>query len=198
MNWNSRNRLSSHLRSSLWVVPLSAVLLHLVVSKAIHLLDARLGWAGANYGVDGAKALCSAVISLTLSFIVFTFASLLVAIQVASGQYTPRIIATTLLRDNVIRGTVGLFVFTLLFAVKALNNIGTTVPQLVVFITGILGLLCIIVFLFLIDYAARLLRPVSLVKRVGEAELKVMASVYPEKLGTAPVAAVVPGDAGPV
>lgn len=198
MSWNRRNRVTSHLRSSLWIVPLSAVVLHLVASKAIHLLDARLGWSGANYGVEGAKALCNAVISLTLSFIVFTFASLLVAIQVASGQYTPRIIATTLLRDNVIRSTVGLFVFTLLFAVKALNNIGATVPQLVLFITGILGLLCIVVFLFLIDYAARLLRPVSLVRRVGEAELKVMASVYPEKLGTAPVAAVTPCDAGPV
>ena len=42
-------------------------------------------------------------------------------------------------------------------------------PQLVVFITGLLGLLCLAAFLFLIDYAARLLRPVSLVKRVGDA-----------------------------
>ena len=42
-------------------------------------------------------------ITLNLSFLVFTFGSLLVAIQVAGGQYTPRIIATTLLRDNVIR-----------------------------------------------------------------------------------------------
>lgn len=198
MNWNSRNRVTIYLRSSLWIIPICAVVFHLVMSKAIHLLDARLEWAGANYGMEGAKALCNAVITLTLSFIVFTFGSLLVAIQVASGQYTPRIIATTLLRDNVIRGTVGFFVFTLLFAVKALNNITTTVPQLVVFLTGILGLLCIAAFLFLIDYAARLLRPVSLVKRVGEAELRVMASVYPEKLGTAPAAAVVPGDAGPV
>jgi uncharacterized membrane protein len=47
----------------------------------------------------------NAVITFTLSFIVFTFGSLLIAIQVASGQYTPRIIATTLLRDNVIRCT---------------------------------------------------------------------------------------------
>jgi uncharacterized membrane protein len=194
MNWNSRNRITIYLRSSLWIIPICAVVFHLVVSRVIHQLDARLDWAGANYGLEGAKALSGAVITLTLSFIVFTFGSLLVAIQVASGQYTPRIIATTLLRDNVIRGTVGFFVFTLLFAVKALNNITVTVPQLVVFITGILGLLCIAAFLFLIDYAARLLRPVSLVKRVGEAELKVMASVYPEKLGTVPIAAVAPRD----
>jgi hypothetical protein len=42
----------------------------------------------------------------TSSFIVFTFGSMLVAIQVASGQLTLRIIATALLRTNVIRFTV--------------------------------------------------------------------------------------------
>ena len=144
-------------------------------------------WFG--LGIEGAKALTNAVITLTLSFVVFTFGSLLVAIQVASGQYTPRIIATTLLRDNVIRYTVGLFVFTLLFAVRALNHIETTVPQLVTLITGVLGLVCLAAFLFLIDYAARLLRPVSLVKRVGDEGLAVIESVYPEKLTGAPSAA---------
>jgi uncharacterized membrane protein len=118
---------------------------------------------------------------LTLSFIVFTFGSLLVAIQVAGGQYTPRIIATTLLRDNVIRNTVGLFVFTFLFAIKALDRIEPTVHQLVAFVVGLLGLICIVAFLFLIDYAARMLRPVSLVQRVGEYGLEVIKSVYPEQ-----------------
>ena len=82
-------------------------------------LDARFAWKGLALGVTGAQAMFNAVITLALSFIVFTFGSLLVAIQVAGGQYTPRIIATTLLRDNVIRYTAGLFVFTLLFAFKA-------------------------------------------------------------------------------
>ena len=103
------------------------------------------------------------------------------AIQVASGQYTPRIIATTLLRDNVIRCTVGLFVFTLLFAIKAADRMETTVHQLIAFVVGLLGLICIVAFLFLIDYAARMLRPVSLVARVGEYGLEVMRSVYPEQ-----------------
>lgn len=35
-------------------------------------------------------------------------------------------------------------------------------------------------FLYLIDYAARMLRPVSIVKRVGESGLAVIRSVYPE------------------
>ena len=70
------------------------------------------------------------VITLTLSFVVFTFGSLLVAIQVASGQMTPRIIATTLLRDPVIKYTVGLNVLTLLFAIGGLNRTEDSVNQL--------------------------------------------------------------------
>src|SRR3954452_10800292 len=182
MSWKSRNRLASYLRSSLWIIPVVAAVVQQIFSEIVFVLDSQSRWSGMSFGLDGGKAMCSAVITFALSFIVFTFGSLLVAIQVASGQYTPRIIATTLLRDNVIRYTVGLFVFTLLFAIKALNRIEGTVPQLVVFLAGALGLCCLTAFLFLIDYAARMLRPVSLVKRVGDAESKVLESVYPAKL----------------
>ena len=157
MNWNTRNRATSYLRSSLWIIPIVAVILEQIAAGIIRVLDARLSLRGAEIGLDGAKALCGAVITFALSFIVFTFGSLLVAIQVASGQYTPRIIATTLLRDNVIRYTVGGFVFTLLFAIQALNRIEANVPQLVLVITGVLGIGCLIAFLFLIDYAARMI-----------------------------------------
>ena len=181
MTWNRRYQVKSYLRSSLWIVPLVALLLEQVLGELARTLDARLAWTGLGLGVTGVQALLNAIVTLTLSFIVFTFGSLLVAIQVASGQYTPRIIATTLLRDNVIRYTVGLFVFTFLFAIKDLGRTETTVHQFVVFVAGLLGLICIIAFLFLIDYAARLLRPVSLIRRVGEYGLAVMESVYPER-----------------
>lgn len=67
---------------------------------------------------------------------VFSFGSLLVAIQVASAQLPPRIIATTLLRNDVVRFTVGLFIFTLLFALSAQNRIESAVPQLVIFVAA--------------------------------------------------------------
>ena len=103
MSWNRRHRIRSYLQSSLWIIPIGAVVIEQLVAAFVHALDARLGWAGAGFGLEGARVVANAVITLTLSFVVFTFGSLLVAIQVASGQYTPRIIATTLLRDNVIR-----------------------------------------------------------------------------------------------
>jgi uncharacterized membrane protein len=181
MTWNRRYQVKSYLRSSLWVIPLAALPLEQVAWALARALDTRLAWRGLGLGVSGAREMFGAVITLTLSFIVFTFGSLLVAIQVAGGQYTPRIIATTLLRDNVIRYTAGLFVFTLLFAIKAADRTETSVHQFVAFVTGLLGLICIVAFLFLIDYAARMLRPVSLVRRVGEYGLKVMESVYTEQ-----------------
>ena len=181
MTWNLRYQVKSYIRSALWIIPLFALLLEQVVGALAQALDTRLAWKGLEFGLTGAQALLSAITTLTLSFIVFTFASLLVAIQVASGQYTPRIIATTLLRDNVIRYTVGLFVFTFLFGIRDLGRTETTVHQLVAIVAGLLALSCIVAFLFLIDYAARMLRPVSLVRRVGQDGLAVMESVYPER-----------------
>jgi hypothetical protein len=111
------------------------------------------------------------VITLTLTFIVFTFASLLVAIQVASGQLTPRIIATVLLRDNAIRATVGLFIFTLLFATGTLGRLEAQAPFVLVGLAGILGFCSVATFLYLIDYAARLLRDGQVVQRGTPDEL---------------------------
>src|SRR6476469_4491386 len=108
MTWNRRYRIASYFKSSLWIIPLGALALEQPFAAAVHTLDARFGWIGLGLGEEGAKAMISSVITLTLSCLVFSFASLLVAIQVANGQYTPRIIVTTLLRDNVIRYTVGL------------------------------------------------------------------------------------------
>ncbi len=198
LTWKQRYKVRSYLRSSLWIVPVLAGLAERVFRLLVDALEPLMGWLSLGLGIDGARAIANAVISLTLSFVVFTFGSLLVAIQVASGQYTPRIIATLLLRDNVIRYTVGLFVFTFLFALRTLNHIETSVPPFFTWITGALGLVCITAFLFLIDYAARLLRPVSIVKRVGDAGLAVIESVYPERLTGAPTAAVTPQNAGPV
>jgi uncharacterized membrane protein len=89
MNWKSRNTISSYLSSSLWIVPIGAVILEQILWPVVRAIDARLSWSGLGLGVEGARALCNAVVNLALSFTVFTFASLLVAIQVASGQYTP-------------------------------------------------------------------------------------------------------------
>jgi len=189
MRWNRRYLVKSYISGSLWLVPFVALVAFVVVGRMTANIGGWLERAGLideangfyNVSVAGARTMLETVATLNLSFIVFTFGSLLVAIQVAGGQYTPRIIATTLLRDNAIRITVGYFVFTLLAAVRLRARMSDeAVRQFETFVVGLLGLVSIVMFLYLIDYAARLLRPVSLAKRVGEFGLDVIRGVYPK------------------
>ena len=187
--WNKWYSIKSYIRASLWFVPFVAVVLYWVVTRITHgiggwlLRTGRIDETTAYFGLSmaGARTMLETIITMNLSFLVFTFGSLLVAIQVAGGQYTPRIIATTLLRDNAIRFTVGYFVFTLLFTLRVLTRMrGEVVHQFNTFIAALLGLVSLVVFLYLIDYAARFLRPVSIVQRVGESGIAVIQSIYPE------------------
>jgi uncharacterized membrane protein len=184
MTWNQRHALLNYLRSSLWILPLIALLLEQLALRAAFAVDARASWIPVwPLEVEGTKKTIETIITLELSFIVFTFGSMLVAIQVAGGQLTPSIIATTLLRDNTIRFTVGLFVFTMLFAIGVVARIQPTTTALPIWITAALGLGSIAAFLYLIDYAARLLRPSSILRRVAEDGLAVIEHVYPKATG---------------
>ena len=182
MGWNRWYSTRSYLRSSLWIVPFVTFVAYLVMVRVIDAVDSRIGWLEyfADFGVSGLTAALQTIITLSASFLVFTFGSLLVAIQIAGGQLTPRIIATTLLRDNAIRFSVGLFILSLLSATGALVRLETSDSHLIILVANILGLVSIATFLFLIDYAARLLRPVSIVWRVGEEGLAVIKRVYPD------------------
>lgn len=186
-NWNRLYAVKSYLSSSLWVVPFGAVLVEQVLVNAVIALTDWLVASGRvdqatvliNVSVTGARSMFDTIVAATLSFLVFTFGSLLVAIQVAGGQYTPRVIATVFLRDNVVRACVGLFVVTLLFSIRTLRTMTDTVPLMGFVMGGMLGFSTIVVFLFLIDYAARMLRPISIVARVGEMGLAVIKDIYP-------------------
>jgi uncharacterized membrane protein len=178
VSWNQLYGLRNYLRSSLWFVPFVAIPLALVVIRVLLWLDASLGWSLLGFGATGARTLLEAFVTATLSFVVFTFGSLLVAIQVASAQMTPRIIATTLLRNDVVRYTVGLFIFTLMFALSAQNKLEQDVHQLVMLFATLLGILCFAAFFYLIDYSSRLMRPISILANVGAGGIAVVESVY--------------------
>jgi uncharacterized membrane protein len=182
----------------MWIVPLLAYVVSLVLIRLVGQLDERLGWSwNWTLSPEGARTGLQIFIAAMLSFIVFTFGSLLVAIQVASAQLTPRIIATTLLCDNPIRLTVALFVLTMAFNVGVLVRIQDVVPYLLLTVALVLSAASIASFLYLIDYAARLLRPVSIVWRVGEQGLAVLRQVYPEEIQGPHTPSPAPPDLGP-
>jgi hypothetical protein len=89
-----------------------------------------------------------------------------------------RVIATTLLQDRTLRWIVALFVFTLSFSLGALaEDAGQpSVPAPDSFRHAQRSVDRR--FIYLIDYAARLLRPVSIAWRLGENGLQVIEQVY--------------------
>jgi uncharacterized membrane protein len=180
MKWGLWYRARSYTKSSLWIVPFIAIPLEMIAIRVVDRVAPVFGWSFLNFTTPAARTMLETVVTASLSFLVFTFGSLLVAIQIAGGQLTPRIIATTLLRDNVVRYTVGLFIFTLLFALSSGNRLESNGHQFTIFVAALLGISCFAAFLYLIDYAARLLRPITILTRVAEDGLGVIRAVYPE------------------
>jgi len=203
MKWNRWYSLHSYIKSSLWIVPVVSFAIEMVLKRVIEWLGSWMvtqGWYDLKtgflaLGATEAHSTLERIFTINLSCLVFAFSSLLVAIQVAGGQYTPRIIATTLLSDNKIRYIIGLFVFTILWAHRTMNQLGQAeiVPQFQIFLATLLGGASLIAFIVLIDYAAKLLRPVSLVGRIGAQGIAVINKVYPERtqLAQSPPEAVI-------
>ncbi len=133
-------------------------------------------------GTEGTVAAMQAVISLALSLIVFTFGSCSLPYRSQAGSSRPGSSRPTLLRDNVIRFTVGLFIFTLLFAIGVISRVNASAPSFIVWISGILGGCRWPPSSISSTTPARLLRPVSIIHRVAEQGFEVLDLVYPDRL----------------
>lgn len=70
--------------------------------------------------------------------------------------------------------------FTLMFALSAQNRLDKEVYQLVVLLSALLAICCFAAFFYLIDHASRMLRPISVLGRVGEEGIAVIRKVYPD------------------
>jgi uncharacterized membrane protein len=184
MRWIQRHRLASFVRSALWLVPIASLLLAVLLAPLLRRLDVALGCTLFGFGLDGARALLAMLAASMLSLLVFVLSSLLIAVQVASAQLTPRVIAATFLRDRPVRFTIGLVVFTFMLSIGVLGRSEEAVLQLSTALSILASIASIAMFLFLVDYALKALRPVSVVGRVAAEGFEVLDDVYPHRLET--------------
>jgi uncharacterized membrane protein len=195
LNWIQRYRLRAFVTSSLWIVPVLGIAAALLVAPALRRLDEATHWTLFGFGVEGARAVLTGLIASIFTFVVFVFSILLVAVQLASANLSPRIIAGILARRPV-RVSLGLMVFTFLYGLAVLGRIEDTVPQLPVAVVIAASLASIVAFLYLIDHIGMGLRPVSILSRVGRDGARVLESTYPQLLAEAPEEAGAPVLAG--
>jgi uncharacterized membrane protein len=177
MTWLERYRVRHYLRHSLWVWPLVSMAAAVAAAHGCNWIDEKMGWES-TVASGTAQAVLTTMAASMFTFIVFVSSALLVAVQLASSQLTPRIIAFVF-RNPITKGSLIVFVFTFTFALAVLLRVGNTVPWLTTSVAGYSCLASLGVFLFLIDHVGKALRPSGALWAVAWKGRKVIASVYP-------------------
>lgn len=179
MTWLFRHRYRTFLRSSLCVTPILSMGAALLAAPILRSLDERTKWTLLGFGLDGSKMVIGALASSLLTLIVFAFSIILLAIQLASGQLSPRIIARVL-ESRLTKQTLGVFAFSFTYTMAVLGRIEDRVPQLPVLIALFLSLGCVALFLYLIQTAGQSFRPVVIMTEVAADTRAAIDKAYPE------------------
>lgn len=124
-------------------------------------------------GADGARAVLSTIAGAMISVTGLVFSITIVVLQLASSQFTPRVLRT-FLDDRITQHTLGVFAASFLFALTVLRSIddsapeGAVVPQLAVTAAFLLVLGAVAMFLAFIHHIANAISVGTIIQRVAD------------------------------
>lgn len=180
MNWLVRHRIQLYVRNSIWIYPSFAIVAGLITVSLLSRFERFLGWHS-NLDPETARTVMATVASSLLTLVVLVTSAMLLAVQLASAQLTPRIIALVY-RNNTRKFLLALFVFTFTFSVGILVRIEDSVPLLGGYFAAYGFLLNLALMLYFIDGVGKTLRPSSVLRVVGILGREIIAVVYPRPL----------------
>jgi uncharacterized membrane protein len=180
MTWLQRYRLRYYIQNSIVILPVLGIVAAVVTAISLYSFERKMGWRS-SLSPDSARTVIVTFAASMLTFIVFLSSTLVLAVQLASAQLTPRIIVFVF-TDPVTKGSMSLFAFTFTLSLTVLARIDETVPYLTprLAVWGCVASVC--AFFYLIDHVGKELRPSGVLKRIGRAGLKTIESVYPRLL----------------
>jgi uncharacterized membrane protein len=166
-------RLREWLNTGMWFLPmlwaLGAILAALVLVEVDHRTGGDdPGWLVFGRGAENARNVLSVVAGATLTFTGTVFSITIVALQLASTQFSPRVLRT-FLRDRASQHCFGVFVATALYALMVLRDVGDEVPVPGLALTGafVMVLASIFAFVYLVHHVANSIRAVSIMEAVA-------------------------------
>jgi uncharacterized membrane protein len=142
-------------------------------------LEKRAGTTGVSTfffqgGPDGARVVLSMIAGSTLTLTVLVFSITIVALQLASSQFSPRVLRT-FLRDWYSQIALGVFAATFAYALTVLRSVQTKepgvdafVPRLSVSMAVLWVLISLAMFVVYVNHTARGLRVVSVIGKIGD------------------------------
>ncbi len=123
--------LSNRLRESLLFLPLTLLIAGVLLQETARLIDEHftLGWLRTfDMTPDAAVTLLSTIAGATITTAGVVFSLLVVSLQLASGQFSPRVLRT-FWRDRIGQLLIGLLLATFAFCVLSLSQLDTTAPR---------------------------------------------------------------------
>ena len=175
--------------SRLWVIPVLCVMAGIVLSLSTIAIDRAWDFEllprWLTGGPDAAIAVLTTIAASMVSLAALVLTITMVVVQLAMGQFSPRIVQT-FLRDKPSQLAIGLFVATFAHAMLALREVSLDedgqVPGLAIFTGYLLVLLSIAMLVIYVNHIGRSLRVSSLIELVGDDVRRLIDEWYPSRL----------------
>ena len=186
----------SDLRSTFWFLPFLIVLTNIVYAVVLVEID----YAGIDrwlaqwprifgVGAEGARDMLSTLAGSMMSVMGITVSMTLLALALASSQYTSRILRN-FMRSRVTQVTLGTFAGIFVYCLIVLHTIRTAeapfVPSLAVFCAFVLALGGIAVLIFFVHHIASSIQASSIIASVAQETIAAIDRLFPEKPGPGP------------
>jgi uncharacterized membrane protein len=193
---NRLRQLFSDAQSSFWFVPSLAVVDGIVVALVLIEVDAVWGdrllalWPRIfGVGAEGARQMLATLAGSMISLMGITFSMTLVALALASSQYTSRILRN-FMKNRATQMTLGVFASTFTYCLIVLRSIRGGdpgfIPSAAVFFAFVLALAGVVVLIFFIHHIASSIQAVSIIASVAHETNAAMDRVFPQMQGREP------------
>ena len=170
-----------------WAIPALGAVLAAVTALVTVWLDRSYGGSGGllyGGGPDSARAILQTVATSVLTFAGLAFSITIVALQLASSQFSPRVL-TSLLRDRWTQSALGVFVGTFVYALADAREVRggdqPFVPGLGVGLVVLLGLAAIGALVGFIQHMAQSLRVGTIIDRIFAQTKNALQAWYPDE-----------------
>ena len=184
MTWLRRYRIRHYIRNSIVILPVLGIVAAVLTAWSLHSIEKDMGWESER-SAEAVRIVIGTLAAAMLTFIVFLSSTLLLAVQLASAQLTPRIIAFVF-RDPVTKFSLTIFVFTFTLSLAILIRVEGSVPLITPRLAAWSCVVSLCAFFYLIDHIGKSLRPSGVLKEIGSTGRKVIVSVYPRCLDESP------------
>ena len=178
--------------SRLWVIPVACVLAGIVLSLATIAIDRAWDFEllprWLTGGPDAAIGVLTTIAASMVSLATLVLTITMVVVQLAMGQFSPRIVQT-FLRDKPSQLAIGLFVATFAHAMLALREVSLDddgqVPGVAILTAYLLVLVSIAMLVLYVNHIGHSLRVSSLIELVGDDVRRLIDERYPDRVFTA-------------